>query len=72
MKRNLILKVIGGQRVRLEDVTEYSFDAHGLNIVRQDVTKEKVGEEMKEVIQVIKMWFNPAGILDFSEEWVKA
>ena len=72
MKKNLRLRLLTGQMILVEDVTDYTIDANGIHVTNQETTVEKVGEEMKKIITVSKKWFNTAGVVTFAEEFVKA
>lgn len=72
MKRNLLIKVLPNQMVKMEDCIEWSIDALGLHVTIQEETVRKEGEEIKKTVTTKKHWFNSAGVLTVGEEWVKA
>lgn len=71
MRRNIRLKLVTGQAIIVNDVTDWTVDTLGLHITVTETSKEKVGEEFKEIVTTTKSWFNSAGLLTFGEEYVK-
>jgi len=72
MKKNIRLKLLPGQMVLVEDVTDYVLDGTGLMITCQETTIKKVGDEMKTFVNIVKRWFNTSAVLTFAEEFVEA
>jgi hypothetical protein len=71
MKRNLLIKVLPNQMIKMEDCTEWSIDNLGLHVTVREETVRKEGEELKTTTTEKKHWFNSAGVLTVGEEYVR-
>ncbi len=71
LKKNLRIKLLTGQSLLVEGVSEWAMDAQGINITNEEVTKTKEGEGWREDRTVTKKWFNISAIITLTEEFVR-